>query len=395
MKIHFFNPGHETAVLNQSPYYMSPANTVVMQRELASLPIWYAEQQDSVFVWNKKDAAYWQYINENLENLPQIITKDELAYRSDKLCLWGVSPQSIHFWNELNLSQNANVDIPVWKDEYMKLTSRIMAKDALADIQSYIPEISEDLLPVFFDDLTKIEIYVQSTKNRLLAKAPYSSSGRGLLWLPVGELTRTERQILHGILKKQGQLSIEKVLDKQFDFAMEFICDGMGNVTFEGYSLFETNSKGAYSSNILKSQQAIFEKLTKYVDPELLNQVCERLKMFLSREYASVYEGCIGIDMMMYKTEKDQYKLHPCVEINMRYNMGYLSLMFSRKYLDKNSNGRFYIDFSPRQGEIYLMHSKLMQENPALFSNGKLQKGYLPLCPVYDDNHYRAYVLID
>lgn len=395
MNIHFFNPGHETAVLNRSPYYMPPTNVVTMQRELAFLPAWYANSNDNVFVWDKEDIDYWKYLTDNLEGIPHTVNKDELEGMSAKLCLWGISPQAIHFWKELNVSSNARIEIPVCKDEYFDLTSRLTAKSCIEYIQSNISEIEDTLTPLFCTSLSEIEDLVATSPCQLLAKAPYSSSGRGLLWLPIGELTRTERQILHGILKKQGSVSVEKALNKQIDFAMEFMSDGVGSVTFSGYSFFETNAKGAYSANILESQQTILERITSYVDPSLLDKVRKALEIFLSNEYGQLYQGCIGVDMIVYKSSNEEYHLHPCVEINMRYNMGYLALMFTEKYLLKGVSGRFHVDFSPREEDIYNQHLKLSSSYPAEFLNNKLKKGYLPLCPVRTNSHYWAYVLID
>ncbi len=98
--------------------------------------------------------------------------------------------------------------------------------------------------------------------------------------------------------------------------------------------------------------------------------------------------------MMIYKDENG-YKLHPCVEINMRYNMGYLTLRLFENYIDPSSEGRFYIDFSAKEGYIYKTHLDMQKENPAKFFNGKLKSGYLSLCPVEEHSRYRAYVLIE
>lgn len=75
----------------------------------------------------------------------------------------------------------------------------------------------------------------------------YSSSGRGLLWLPERKLTTKDRTWIEGALNKQGCVSIECALDKYQDFAMEFYSDGNGNIRYEGLSVFGAEKKGAYS----------------------------------------------------------------------------------------------------------------------------------------------------
>lgn len=395
MKIHFFNPGHETAVLNKSPYYMAPANVAVMQRELAYLSAWYADKDGAVFVWDRENESYFRYISENLKNLCTSVTFSDLSNLSGELCFWGISPQVIHFWEVQNKEQSINLNIPSWKEEYFELNSRQMARKCLQFTQSKLKEIESNIVPQFCNSLDEIEELVRKSSFQLLAKAPYSSSGRGLQWLPIGELTRTERQILHGILKKQGSVSIEKALNKRVDFAMEFMSDGVGNIHFAGYSLFKTNVKGAYSANILDRQENIENKLTQYVDKSLLNDICTVLSKFLTDEYAQLYKGCIGVDMMIYLDDIEAYRIHPCVEINMRYNMGYLSLMFTQKYLSKETKGEFRVDFSPIDGDIYEKHQQMQKQYPVQFKDNKLFKGYLPLCPVKEGNHYWAYVMIE
>lgn len=392
--IHFFNPGHEIAILNTSPYYMAPANVVAMQHELAYLPAWYLNKEDKVFVWDLDDDAYFKYLSSNFGDLPEPILESELTlYDNEQISFWGISPQVIHYWSELQRNNLLDIKIPKWDKKYTYLNSRHAAKDLLLNISTENFQISSEIIPEFYTSLEDIEHLASNSTNRLLAKAPYSSSGRGLLWLPEGGLTRTERQILHGILKKQRSISIEKVLDKQIDFAMEFISDGNGNVKFEGYSSFETNKKGAYLCNYLGEQREIEKYLTEKVSKTILDEVKMDLEKTLSNECGFIYRGCIGVDMMIYKDAND-FLLHPCLEINMRYNMGYLALKFSENYLLEGSKGYFYIDFSNKLGEIEKKHKEMFLEHSPIFEDSKLKQGYLPLCPVTSSSHYWAYVLI-
>ena len=394
--IHYFNPGHETAVLNGSPYYTAPANVVAMQQELAFIPAWYANEEDLVLVESELDIQFYNYLSNNLGFKPKPISKENLhLYNGMQIALWGISPQAIHFVEELNKELELRLQYPEWKDEYAYLNSRQAASNCLRSLINANPQqISSELLPRFYDKLENIEYEVKHSTSRLLAKAPYSSSGRGLLWLPKGELTRTERQILHGILKKQGSVSIETVLDKQMDFAMEFNANGKGLVEFLGYSMFETNKKGAYLGNYLYSQEDIVKILTEYIDKETLNKTEADIKAVLSDKYSPHYQGCVGVDMLIYKAG-NEYRLHPCVEINMRSNMGLLALRIQEKYIGDQSKGKFYIDFSAKEGSLYSKHTKMASDYPPLFEANRLIKGYLPLCPVKEQSHYWAYILID
>jgi len=391
----YFNPGHETAVLNTSPYYTAPANIVAMQQELSFLPAWYGRYGDTVLTGNTQNGGYYSSLYSYFPALPKAIIEEELLNSPyEEVSFWGISPQAVHLFEELSEKYEIHLEIPKWKNEYIYLNSRQAAKDCLQKLTDKIPQLSSNIIPVFYTNLEEIEKAVNTSSFQLLAKAPYSSSGRGLLWLPQTGLTRTERQILHGTLKKQGSVSIEQVLDKDTDFAMEFISDGQGNITFEGYSLFFTNKKGAYSANYIGNQNNILTLLSDKVPLSLLQDVEKQLTEILKNKYATQYKGCIGIDMMIYK-DGNEYKLQPCLEINMRYNMGYLSLKLYENYIHSHSQGKFYLDFNAKEGEIYKKHMLMQQEHPNLFENQRLKYGYLSLCPVNEKSRYWAYILIE
>lgn len=392
--IHYFDPGHETAVLNASPYYMAPANVAAMQNELSCLPVWYARCNDFVLVADEESKAYACALSEYLAGLPEAILETDLSRIGDtNVTLWGISPQAIRLFDEIAARYDLDLCLPLWDDKLIYLNSRQCARDCLKKLTEGIPQISKCLVPQVCTSLDEVEDLLNKSDVRLLAKAPYSSSGRGLLWLPVDGLTRTERQILHGVLKKQGSVLIERVVDKRVDFAMEFISDRHGSVSFEGYSLFRTNEKGAYMGNYLGSQADIEKQLTGKIGLSLLEEAKSQLSTILSSAYAPYYEGCIGVDMMLYE-EGGDIKIHPCVEINMRYNMGYLSLNFSRNYMHGSSTGYYNLDFNAKAGETYRLHREMTEKHPLQFEDAKIRSGYLSLCPVREDTHYRAYVLI-
>lgn len=363
-----------------------------MQHELAFLPAWYAGSADKILTDNSTD-EYYTYLCKNLPSLPRPISSDELGiFGNAEVSLWGISPQVIYYFETLNKDSELRLNIPEWYDEYTYLNSRQAARDCLSELVASIPQLSPAIIPKFYTRLEDINEAVNNSPYQLLAKAPYSSSGRGLLWLPVTGLTRTENQILHGILKKQGSVSIEKVLDKQIDFAMEFIADGKGGIEFAGYSLFHTNPKGGYEANYIGSQESIEKQLIEKIPFTLINSVRETLIRILSGKYAT-YKGCIGVDMLIYK-ENEEYKLHPCLEINMRYNMGFLTCRLYRNYISPGSSGKFNIDFNSKAGELYKLHLQMQEEYPPFFGDERLISGYLPLCPVKTDSRYRAYVLL-
>ena len=51
------------------------------------------------------------------------------------------------------------------------------------------------------------------------------------------------------------------------------------------------------------------------------------------------YRGYLGIDMMIYSDSAGKYRVQPCLEINLRYNMGLVADLLSRRYLDEHAEG--------------------------------------------------------
>jgi hypothetical protein len=403
--IHYFNPGHETAALNASKYYQLPRQIAKMQEDLALLPTWYASPGDDVFTGQK-------FQSETLKN--------------NSVELWGISPQSIHYFETLNNLYGLQLRLPEWKEEYRFLGSRLAAQQALAALMDAIPEIDGMILPQFYSNLDDIEKIVNSScplkgelgvtqlnislqqsplfrelgdkkesqERSFLIKSPYSSSGRGLLWLLPGKLTQSERQIISGMLKKQSQVSIEKALDKRLDFSMHFEISRKKETRFIGYSVFQTNAKGAYESSLLAGQETLEKQITSLINENLLRKTKEILTGILQEMYAPHYAGNLGVDMMAYAYE-NQLRLHPCVEINMRKSMGYLAIRLFENHISPISQGYFFVEYHKSSSILNEKHTALQKQYPLKKENNRICSGYLSLCPVKENTNYLAYLIME
>lgn len=110
---------------------------------------------------------------------------------------------------------------------------------------------------------------------------------------------------------------------------MEFESDGRGQVRYLGLSLFHTQN-GAYTGNILASEDEKQEMISRYVSIELLDAVREKICSYLGALYKGRYAGPFGVDMMVVRGEDEQhFLLNPCVEINLRRTMGHVALALS------------------------------------------------------------------
>ena len=395
--IHSFNPGHETAVLNASKHYQPAANQLKMQRELAFLPAWYAQPDDFICIETPFDEVFQNEVR-SFNEVAKPLLINELEENRTQLSnqvveLWGLSPASIHRFEQLSEHYQLHWQIPEWKDVFRRLGSRFAAHDVLAHLIRKIPAIDKSLLPDWLVTIEEIETYLERHLEKSLLKSPYSSSGRGLLWLSPGKLPRSEQQIISGILKKQSHVSIEKALDKQLDFSLHFVIDPKRQTQFTGYSVFQTNEKGAYKKSLLADQETLEKQITTYIPIDLLLQVKSELRDEIQTFYAPHYTGNIGVDMLIYRSDK-RYGLDPCVEINMRKSMGFLAIMLHNQYIHPQSKGEFQIDHHSLPGEILTKHQHFRKQHPLVIENNRMVSGYLNLCPVEKTSAYHAYLLI-
>jgi hypothetical protein len=159
--------------------------------------------------------------------------------------------------------------------------------------------------------------------GKLVLKAPWSSSGRGLRFVTHETFTPQVRGWLRNLLEAQGAVMAEPFYDKEKDFGVEFRATETGEICYEGLSLFHT-SNGAYTGNLLATEKLKRDILSRYISTDLLDNVNEVIKAELSPILKGKYTGPFGVDMMIVKGEK--FMLHPCVEINLRRTMGHVAL---------------------------------------------------------------------
>lgn len=398
-KIHYFNPGHETAILLGTENYTPPANVQKMQSQLALLPVWYADPTDYVWVEEIVSPRFFSLQSKQLHPFAMPVTRNGLnKMKTDgipkEIDLWGLSPHSIRHFNQLKQTYDLPWIVPVWKEEYTRLTSRQTAAECLEKIRRSLPNLSWPAVPKFCTKTEEIEKYLLLQSAPFVVKTPFSSSGRGLLWLHQRKLTEKDKNWIKGALHKQGSVSIECGLEKIQDFALEFFSDGQGTIRYEGLSVFGTEARGAYSGNILEHPDPMLKRLTRFVDEETFRQVREAVTEALRNTYASIYRGYLGVDMLIYKRKDGSYAIHPCIEINMRYTMGMVALRLFQKYLSPHALGDFRISYEGHPGEAYQRHRFMKKAYPLKMENGKITEGYLSLCPVTKETQYRAYILI-
>ena len=173
---------------------------------------------------------------------------------------------------------------------------------------------------------------------------------------------------------------------------MEFFTDG-NTVSFAGYSLFKS-FKGSYSGNVLASDSDIEQFLIQYIAPAELLKVMALLPGGLRALLCgSGYAGYFGVDMMVYESG-GTLRLNPCMELNLRMNMGMVSRIFFDRYVADGCKGEYRVNFFKKQAEALAAHIADSAAFPLEITDGKITGGYLNLSPVTADSRYSVSVVI-
>ena len=376
-KLYLFNPENDMALASGSPYYMAPASAKKMANDLAVLPAWYADAGSDVLVGDSRQVDWLRKGCGLPLPVTGVLTVSE---EHREIVPWGWSPALKH---RLGMDTMRGVDVETLRG----LSSRMTAVNLLPKlrIEGTIGESSW---------LTSLEnVSAFSLKHgRVLLKAPWSGSGKGiqpLCGLPDNNLQGWIRRII----ATQGGVVGEPFYEKVKDFAMEFKVEGQ-EVAFAGYSLFETDARGIYKENFLASDAMIEEMLSEYASREVLHAIRKSLLQELSLLLGGDYQGYLGVDMMIVRSEEGKYLIHPCVEVNLRMNMGVVSRLLFDRFMVPEAVGRYVIEFFPQGGEALKAHEKLMSQHTLVMEGERVRAGYLPLVPVFEDTNYLIYVII-
>ena len=332
MTIHIFNPEHDIALAANLSNFTAPHAGRQLRSDLCFLPALWAKENDAVLVDDQERAEQsYKRLTQSLKRhlgddfrakgvrfvgLKQVGSLENVT----RIDPWG--------WNvaqKAQLKRSGVVDNILPQDDRLEEIRQLSHRRTSAQV---LPQLMmEGTIGQSFECFTEIEIEALLGRyDRLVLKAPWSSSGRGLRFVTRDSLTPQVKGWLRHLLEAQGSVMAEPFYDKERDFGVEFWATETGEIRYEGLSLFHT-SNGAYTGNLLATERLKREILSRYISTELLDNINEIIKAELTPILKGKYTGPFGVDMMIVKGEK--FMLHPCVEINLRRTMGHVALALS------------------------------------------------------------------
>jgi hypothetical protein len=386
-EIYLFNPENDMALANFTPYYKAPSEIIRMANDLSVLPAWYAPEGSTIKVDSLSRVSLWREQCPASDFLPDVIWSAEWENMPYKP--WGWSPSLLYTLRKAGVNdsfllsdmQMGQIRVLSGRQCCVKILESFSRMDGLCG------------KAMTCNSMTQVKKYITSLE-RCVLKAPWSGSGRGIMYVSSKEWNDSAEGWVSRVLRVQGEIMVEPLYNKVCDFAMEFYADGNGSVSFVGYSLFDTDAHGNYKGNFLLSDGQIKKILSQYIPDEVFDNVCRTMEGSLASLLNKDYCGFLGVDMMIC-LEDGRYLLHPCVEINLRMNMGVVSHTIFNRYVHCLSHGKYIVKYYSEDGEAWDAFCQMKATYKLHLCDGKLAEGYMPLTPVKQDTHYHAFLLLD
>lgn len=359
MKSFIFNPENDLALASGSRVYTPPRNAELLARCGAILPMWLAEPGDTIIADPK---GYETWI-ENVTSLFNLnINISPVSPHQSTGEPWGWSQAIVTKLTRAGINRENLPD-----ERSIERMRQLSHRRTSIEINRLLSLRGIATPPLAFEISNQDEMAhaVKQFNGRFVLKSPWSSTGRGV-FLSSTTNTETILKNAEGIIRRQGSVIIEPLLNRMTDFAMLFYAE-KGKVSYRGLSLFDTVGT-AYTGNLLLPEKVMTQQIEEQLNDVDLSVISIELEQVLTDIIKGDYEGWLGIDMMV----QNDGKLAPCIELNLRKTMGVVALILRDRFIAAGSTGRFMVEhgnFEP----FDISHAKI--------ENNRLVEGAIDLVP--------------
>lgn len=364
-----FNPDNDIALGNNLKHFTPPRNAMLLRQYGAMLPAWIANAGDIIYTDNPTDATWLCDISNHIGKEMEILTPDN-SNHVKQIKPWGWSRAVVDTFLRRGISSNL---LP--NDEQIERIRQLSHRRTSIIINRKLQDAGFEVpIPVEFTDTGALSNHISSQRS-IVIKSPWSSSGRGVIYSERRVMANLLRQA-DGIINSQGSVLVEPYLDKIIDFAMLFnISEGIAK--YVGLSVFETLAGGNYTGNIVASEQQLASIITRYVSLSYLERLQREIGIILTELISNAYNGICGIDMMVYSSADGTNRIAPCVELNLRYTMGYIAHCLARDIIAPEKTGKMLITYIGNRDYF----NKGNRIPPQISNDNRLINGTLNLIP--------------
>jgi hypothetical protein len=418
-QILLFNPEHDLALANGDRHFIAPRNIREMAHDLADI---------------------MEAILPSFDSESSFISPLASAHPVP----WGWDPAVVEQFKRMGITAQ---ELPT--DDALAALSRrserITAHQILCNFRKAHTDnafVGESLVARTFDEIADFA----ERHQHILLKAPLSGSGKGLRHVnkeglplsPSGggtpesseqsgggmlSLSSSLKKVeswANALIRRHGYLTAEPYYNKVQDFAMEFIADATG-CHFIGYSYFITDGHGRYIASRLMSDAKAEDLLCTYVPRKALHKIRQWMILHHTDIIPSEWDTTrhplpFGIDMMIvresqqstvnsqqstvnhpdsnseFRTQNSKFTIHPCVEINLRMNMGIIAHEIYRHLLTPDTEGTFRIARFPDNASLRTFHDEQTSLLPATYRESRLARGYKAITSINTETTHLAYI---
>jgi hypothetical protein len=406
-RLFFFNPTNEMAIANGQVSYMPPLQLQKFERDLASLPWLLGNEKDFILVRDLKGNSL-EHIRDLGWKIPKIITDLQDIENKDRVNLmpdpWGWSPAVYRLFNNFQESTH-----PEWKNhpffEWKKNHARLLSRETGYRLLNQLHQIKAkspgdyDLIyfasmPLVVKDKGSLPQIMKSLDLPAVIKTPFSASGRGLFRIRDERDDPENSPWVHGMLKRQGCIYIEKMLRKIQDVSFQFVISKY-EIKYLGHNFFYTDPSGQFAGCAIgwpRTGSPLFsdEQKVKAAIKQASELVFHGLK---EMEINRLYAGTAGVDGIFFEDDQGNLKVQPCLEMNLRHNMGLANLLFKRK-VHQNARGTWRTGtFKRNQWKTFC--AEQIHAKPFIFQDGKLIKGFLPFVDPSGEKMFGAWLELE
>lgn len=418
-QILLFNPEHDLALANGDRHFIAPRNIREMAHDLGDI-------MEAILPSSDSESSF----------ISPLASAHPVP--------WGWDPAVVEQFKRMGITAQ---ELPT--DDALAALSRrserITAHQILCNFRKAHTDnafVGESLVARTFDEIADFA----ERHQHILLKAPLSGSGKGLRHVnkeglplsPSGGGTPESSEQSEGgmlslssslkkveswanaLIRRHGYLTAEPYYNKVQDFAMEFIADATG-CHFIGYSYFITDGHGRYIASRLMSDAKAEDLLCTYVPRKALHKIRQWMILHHTDIIPSEWDTTrhplpFGIDMMIvresqqstvnslqsmvnhpdsnseFRIQNSKFTIHPCIEINLRMNMGIIAHEIYRHLLTPDSEGTFRIARFPDNASLRAFHDEQTSLHPTTYLDNRLASGYKAITPINTGTTHLAYI---
>ena len=283
-QIFIFNPEHDLCIANGDENFVPPRSALGFAKENTDMSAHLErpnKQRRQIIPWGWNHSLRKRLINE------------------------GIDPAALPSDGELQFIRTHS--------------RREFALDVHSRLCRKAPQVIGPDYRIVATSINEVEAFISANGSAVL-KSPMSGSGKGIRFIRE-RLSESDEGWCRRTLDKQGSVIAERRFEIIKECAMLFECHHEG-IDFIGYSLFESRN-GAYSKNILASNEDIEDMLAVYIPRDTLTAIRENLTGIFADTLVGHYEGFLGVDQIICQTDSPIFI--PVSEINLRMTMGLIA----------------------------------------------------------------------